>query len=227
MFWVGVGFLCLIEFLAGILTINIFARARCDYRPSGAILAISYGIIGAFAASGLLSIAAYWVLRDDEGSKDGVFTAVIMVITVFWFIVAFLLYAYDLHFQAIARPAKEKRAEHKNYSRSLAPLLSALRAFQTTDDKIRTRVSIALKKLESVDGALSHSHGGGIGSWEGGRQHPSSSGEDQALQENIENLVSLAPQLSGGATTDAGATLAELEQCVEKVSRSLDVIELR
>jgi hypothetical protein len=227
MVWVGIGFLCTIEFLAGILTVNIFARARCEYRPSGAILAITYGIIGAFAASGLLSIVVYWVLRDSEGSKDGAFTAAMMAITVFWFIVAVVLYAYDLHSQAVARPSKEKRAEHKNVAKSLAPLLSALRAFKTTDDSVRTRVSVALKKLESIDGAFSHSYGGGMGSWEGGRQHPSPSGEDQTLQENAGRLASLAPRFSGGIATDVGSTLTEIEQCIETVSRSLDEVELR
>lgn len=227
MFWIGMGFLCTVEFLFGILAVNTFARSRCEYRPSGAILAISYGIIGAFALSGLLSIIVYSIVRDDEGSRDGAFTAVMMALTVFWFIVAFLLYAYDLHAQAVARPAKEKRAEHKNYARSLAPLLSALRAFKTTDDGVRTRVSIALKKLESIDGALSHSHGGGIGSWEGGRQHPSPSGEDQSIQEGIGILLRLATEFSDGTATGVGAALNELEQCVERVSRALDQIELR
>ena len=226
MWWIGVGFLCTIEFLAGILTVNIFARARCQYRPSGATLAITYGIVGAFAASGLLSILIYSIVRDKEGTKDGVFTAVLMAITAVWFIVAFLLYAYDLHRQAIARPSQEKRAEHQGYSRSLVPILSAIRALKTDNNERRTRLAIIAKKLEKLCGSLAHSHGGGTGSWETGQSHPVAPEQDQEIRENIEGIGRITHQITTGESTDIDSAMTQIEQGVTRISSAVNTLGL-
>lgn len=226
MFWVGVGFLCTIEFLVGILAVNIFARARCQYRPSGAILAITYGIVGAFAASGLLSILVYWLVRDKEGTKDGVFTAVLMAITAVWFIVAFLLYAYDLHRQAIARPSQEKRAEHQGYSRNLKPILIALRAIKTDTDDRRKSLELITKKLETIDVALAHSHGGGLGSWEAGRSHPINPEQDLSIQDAIRSIDAILLRLSSDSSQNVDAAVDELKHCVTRISTAVATLGL-
>lgn len=226
MFWVSTGFLCTIEFLVGILWVNIFARARCDYRPSGATIAITYGIVGAFAASGLLSIIIYWISRDADGTKDNVFTAVLMGITVFWFIIAALLYTYDLHTQGVARPALLKRAEHRGYARSLKPILAALRDFRTVNDGHRMRIAVIAKKVETFDAALSHSHGGGIGSLEAGRSHEITPEQDQIIQQGIQTIQGILPRLSSESQSDTEVALTEIEQCVSRMSVAVDALGL-
>lgn len=225
MLWVGVGFLCTVEFLVGLLTVNIFVRSRCDYRPSGAILAISYGIIGAFAVSGLIGIFVYSIVRDNSGSNDGVFSAVMIVIAVVWFIIAVLLYAFDIHSQSVISQANKKGREHEAIALSLAPLLHALRSFRTADNGLRGRACSALKKVEAIHVALAHSHGGGLGSWEGVRQHPLPSNEVEDMKEGIVAMAGLAARLSGESESDAGEALGELERCIKKASCCLDLIE--
>lgn len=227
MVWVVVGFLCAIEFLAGILSVNILTKARSQYRPSGATLAITYGIVGLFAASALSSIVIYWSIRDANGTKDGAFIAILMGIMVFWFIVAALVYAYDLHSQITARPAIQKRAEHREFARSLNPILLAVRSVKTDDDERRNRLSIITKKLEMIDVALGHSHGGGLGSWEAGRSHPVAPEQDQVIQDGIGMMGGILPRLSKGTSVDVEAALSEFEECVQRVSTAVNSLELQ
>lgn len=226
MFWVSTGFLYTVEFLVGILWVNTFARASCEYRPSGAVLAITYSIVGAFAASGLLSIIVYWVFRDANGSKDDVFTAILMGITVFWFAIAFLLYAYDLYTQARERPAMAKRAEHREYARSLKPILAAIRSVKPADDEHRNRLALLAKKIETLDGSLSHSHGGGIGSWEAGRSHQLSPEHEQAIQQSILSIEGVIPRLGNGSGPDFASAISEIEQSVARISIAVDALGL-
>ena len=226
MFWVSTGFLCTIEFLVGIIWVNNFARARCEYRPSGATIAITYGIVGAFAASGLLSIIIYRIFRDADGTKDNVFTAVLMGITVFWFIIAALLYTYDLHTQGVARPALLKRTEHRGYARSLKHILAALREVRMSDDGHRTRLAVIAKKIETLDAALSHSHGGGTGSLEAGRSHEIAPEQDQVIQQGIQTIQGIVPRLAAASQSDAETAVTEIEQCVARMSFAVDALGL-
>ena len=108
MVWVLIGFLCTIEFLIGILTVNSMTKTHAQYRPSGATLAITYGVAGLFAISGLLSIEIYWSVRNTNGSGDGAFIAALIGIFIFWFIIAALIYFFDLHSQVVAQSCKRK-----------------------------------------------------------------------------------------------------------------------
>jgi len=224
MIWVGVGFLCATEFLFGVLTVNIFARAKCQYRPSGAVLAITYKMVGAFAMSGILSIVVYWIVRDKDGTKDGLFTAVLMAITTFWFIVAFLLYANDLRTQAADRPAQEKRGEHKGYARNIKAALIGIRSVRTDSVERRRSLEVIAKKLEAIDVALSHSHGGGASSWEAPPSCSSNAGQDQVIQASIGTLESLLPELCKSGCTEFGPVDAELEQCVARLSSAVNAL---
>lgn len=227
MVWVVIGFLCAVEFLLGILSVNSLTKARAQYRPSGATIAITYSIVGLFFISGLLSIVIYWSIRDTNGTKDGSFIAVLIGIFIFWFVIAALLYFYDLHTQVVARPVIEKRAEHRKYARSLNPILLAVRSIKTDNNDHRSRLSVITKKLEMIDVALAHSHGGGLGSWEAGRSHPPAPEQDKVIQDGIEVLGCIIPRLSTGTSVDIDAALSEFEQCVTRVSVAVNSLELQ
>jgi len=222
MFWIVVGFLCTIEFMLGILYVNTFARDRCEYRPSGAILSITYGIVGAFAITGLISISIYALVRDEQGSKDGIFSGILMALIVSWFIIAFFLYAYDLHSQSFDRPAQKKRAEHQSHSRNLRHILQSLRNIRTDSDLQRKGLEISIKKMEMIDAALAHSHGGGVRSWESRRQRPVTPENDNVIQNGIDLLFSILPKLSKSNPEDRDAAFEELEQCIAQISMAVD-----
>lgn len=225
-FWVAIGFACMAEFLVGVMAVNMYARSFCEYRPSGAIISITYSIIGAFTVSGLVAIFVYSVVRNEDGTMDAAFGGVMIAITVIWFSAALMLYAYDLRSQEGARPMLERRVAHRMQARSVAPMLSTLRGFKTNDDMLRARVSLAMKKLEAIDVALTHSHGGGSGSWEAGRQHTISPEHDQIIQDNIQALQGLVSKLITLTTAEDDSTISDFEICLAKISNSLDAIEL-
>lgn len=222
MFWVWVGFLCTIEFLLGILYVNTFARDRCEYRPSGATLAITYGIVAAFAVSGFISIFAYWAIRDEQGSSDIVFSGVLMALIVFWFVIAFFLYAYDLHSQSVLRPAQKKRTEHQGLSRNLKQFLYALHEVKTDSDIIRKRIETIIKKAEMAETALAHSHGGGSGSWESNQPNLINPERNQVILNSINSLNSIVPKLSQSLSENHETVFEELEQYIGQISLALE-----
>ncbi len=225
-FWAVIGSICAVEFLLGVLSVNQFSRAQCQYRPSGATLSITYSIVGAFAVCNFISIALYRLLGDARGGSDGIFRAILMGIAALWFIVAVLLYSFDLHSQASAYAVKATRAKHQGYARSLGPVLTEIRSVRTDDDTHRSRLAVISKKLETIDVALSHSHGGGQGSWE----HPSglSVAEDknQAVQDILVAIQQILPRLSGGNSSDIESAISDLEGCVTKASGAVRALGL-
>ena len=230
MFWLSTGFCCAIEFMFGIWVLNILARSRCDYRPSGATLSITFVCIGALAISGLLGILIYGVARDADGARDRSFMAILAAIAVFWFVVAFVVYAYDIYVQTRASPSLQNRAEHKNLARTISPLISMLRIYRTGDDDQRKRVYELLKKLESIGVALEHSHGGGSGSsWEGRKQNLLNEKGMQDIRDKVEQIDEIAKLLTspGQQVKEVRSCLESLELLASKLRYSLEALELR
>ena len=224
--WVMIGFLCAVELLVGIITVNTLAKTRSQYRPNGATIAITYGIVGLFAVTGFISIVIYWAIRGSDGTKDGSFIAILLGIMIFWFIIAALIYTFDLHTQAVSQPVKEKRVEHRENARSIKPILTEILSLKTEDENQRKRLSLVTKKLETIDTALAHSHGGGIGSREAGHAHHTSQEQDKVITDGIMVLGRILPRLSQGTQAEKDAALAEFEQNVTRMSVAVASIDL-
>ena len=226
MFWFVTVFLCAVEFLAGILAVNILALSRAKYRPSGAILAITYVMVLLYAASGLIATVVYLALRSKSGSGDGKFLAVFLLITLLWFIIVAVLYAQDLFSQDTTRAVTEKRADHDRRARSLKTTLSKIRAVRTDDDNLRARLAVLAKRLEGAETALAHSHGGGVGSWETGKAHPLSPEDDKVLAECIDNIGEIADRIPLRDLEEVGAAISEMETCATRLSSKVDALDL-
>ena len=224
MFWFVTVFVCVIEFLAGILAVNILALSRAKYRPSGAILAITYVMVMLYAASGLIATVVYLALRREDGSNDSRFLAVFLLITLLWFIIVAVLYAQDLFSQDTTRT--EKRADHDRRARSLKTALSTIRAVRTDDDKLRARLAVLAKRLEGAEIALAHSHGGGVGSWETGKAHPLSHEDDKVLAECIDKIGEIADRIPLGNQEEVGPAISEMETCASRLSSKVDALDL-
>lgn len=226
MYWVGVGFLCLIEFLVGAIAINQFSRAHCQNRPSGAILAISYGIIGSFAVTGIISIVIYWIFRDEDGSHDGIFAGVLILITVIWFGVAALLYANDLRTQAQMKPVLEKREEHRNLALSLSPVLSQIRSLDLKNDRQLSQLDRLQKKIETLSTALKHSHGGGLGSIEAGGSNPVDPRQEEIIRIGIEEMSEALDLIQAKALDEENVDFTTLERNLNRVSAAVEAQQL-
>ena len=226
MFWIIWGFLCTSEFLVGILAVNVFARTRCEFRPSGAILSITYGAVVGFAATSLLSILVYYYLRDDKGSSDHIFTAFLVLLTAIWFIAVFVLYANDLHSQSVSRSVTEGRETHRQFAEDLKPILVALRKVHPENYEIRKRLDAIVKNLEVVSTATSHSHGGGIGSWEGGNLHRINPEQEQIILAGIANLTGTLRLISSDSSPEWATVITQLEQSVVGLTTAVSALGL-
>ena len=226
MYWVAVGFLCLVEFLVGALAINQFSRASCQYKPSGAILVISYAIIGSFAVTGIVAITIYWLIRDENGSHDAIFTAVLMILTVCWFGIAALLYANDLRSQVQMKPVLEKREEHRSFAISLSPILSQIRSLDLKNDSQRSQLDRLQKKVETLSTALKHSHGGGLGSIEAGRSHPLDPRQEEIIRIGIVEMSEAFDLIQTENAGDEGVDLTAFELKLKRVSAAVEAQQL-
>jgi hypothetical protein len=179
-----------------------------------------------YAASGLIATVVYLALRSKNGSSDGKFLAVFLLITLLWFIIVAVLYAQDLFSQDTARAVNEKRADHDRRARSLRTTLSKIRAVRTDDDNLRARLAVLAKRLEGAETALAHSHGGGVGSWETGKAHPWSPEDDRVLTECIDKIGDVADRISLSDQQELGASVSEMETCAARLSSKVDALDL-
>ena len=220
MFWIAIGFLCLIEFIAGLFSVNHYARASAQLRPTGATVAIVWVLIGLFTITGFLAIVVYWVIRDGDGSGDSAFAGVLIALTTGWSIIAIILFSHDLKHQAVNQPVMATRAEHRRQAHSLVASLVLLKGITVNDNRNRVRLDHLVKKLEMIDTALSHSHGGGVGAWEdvgGGDDSPSASDDIRTAVERIVELI----QRAGSTSPD---DLAPCLESLEEETRGMAVI---
>jgi hypothetical protein len=223
--WMTIGFLCLIEFLATILMINgLFGKKR-RRRPSGAILLITYGVLGAYAVLGLVSIIGYSAIRDGDGSGDSSFVAILIAETVLAFIAVAIFYAYDFYVASSSQELLGRREHHAVKSRSLKGALVVLNELVLTDAGLLQRRDVLVKKLRAFETALGHSHGGGVGSREGGWQHPLDPGADQAIDDSVSKLNSVSGRMvSEGA--DVAQLIAEMERTATGLHSALNSLQL-
>ena len=222
-FWMLTMFLCFAELAIYGLAMGALAAKAGKPRTSGASAILLWMIVAAYLAVGLVTILIYWAVRDSENPPDKVFAAIFGAITVAFFILAGLVRTWDLYFQGMERPVMERRAEHARKARSLAPLMARIRALPLEGDD-RVLADRMVKRLETAETALKHSHGGGLGSHEGGAQHVVDPAAEADMDARIDDLDGVVAQLeSGGVDADGLAKLESVARSVEALVTALDL----
>lgn len=220
MFWYGWGFAMFVEFLIGMFTANLFARQRSRYRPSGATMMMVYIVIAIYAVLGMASILVYVGLRDENGASDPIFFAVMIVVSLIAVVLVAVVYGYELFFQGKMAPVLEKRREHAGKALDLGIVLSTLQSGRAPTDELITRRGRVAKRLEAVQTALAHSHGGGVGSYEGGRGHELDPAAERELASAAAQIEELAHSLPAEADGYAEG-LAQLERLTTKMENAV------
>jgi hypothetical protein len=225
--WSTITLLCVIEFFFCILSINILLTNRSRYKPSGATLAITYGIIFLFGLSDIITIIVYRFLRNFSGTKDTAFIAILIGLMIFWSIIASIIYANDLRTKATFQPVIQKRAEHRQLAQLILPLINTIRSIKAKSDVDRVRLSILIKNLESINTSLSHSHGGGSGSWDSPPLNQIPPNQEKIIQDNIFKISQNLPELSNNDANTYLPPLSEIEQCVTNISSIINNLGLQ
>ena len=226
MAWMTIGFLCFIEFLVTVLGINGLVGKRRRRRPSGAILIVSFGVVGIYAAIGLLSIIVYNVLRDSAGSDDSRFVAVLVAETVIAFIIVTLLYAYDFFIASASQALIDAREHHAAGGRSIRSVLGALKSLQLAEPELLQGCERLTKKLQRLETALAHSHGGGVGSREAGWQHPRDPNTEAMVDNTVGGLNAAGARLTAMGAEGAATAIEEMDRLAAQLESALDSLQL-
>lgn len=216
LFWTTCGFLTFIQFVAGMMSVNLLLRSKSAYRPSGATMAIVYALIGIYAIVGIISIIIFRLFfYQEDGAGDASFGAVLAIETVAFFSIALLVYVYDLHTQASEKPATENKEKHRKAGVSLDAVIGQIKTIKLEDDKLSERLRQLTKHLEGSSTSLKHSHGGGVGSWEGGKQNSVSETLANDIQEQTDKLLLAISTLQkqGAADDEIAEAVGKMEHC--------------
>lgn len=221
MFWLLTGFLVFVESLVGLLSLNIFLRERCAFRPSGPTLMAVYFLVGVFFLVGLVSIIIYAVVRSQISvttGPDRIFFAIMALEVMVFFVITGFAYGYDLFFSGRERPIMEAREEHQRKALSVKSAISALDQLKLEDSESRLRVDAIRKRLSTVQQALDHSHGGAGYSYEEGRQGSLAPEDQQRLTDFVGQLEDAAFNLDSSSSEALNSSLDDMEKLAEKLT---------
>jgi hypothetical protein len=205
MTWITLLFLCTMEMVALLMIVAPMVDSGRTEKPSGAAVAISWGVLATYFLVGVVCIIFYGLARDPKNPHDVGFSAILGFLAVVAFIIAQFIRAYDLFFQAGTQEALVRRESHVVKARTLKSLLARMRQVNWQPEALG-RVEKILKRIERVETALAHSHGGGMGSFEQVTQHA----DDPALDSQINELLATLAQTVSQMETDKGSVEANL-----------------
>lgn len=226
-FWISIGLIFSLVYVCAVAGENLAVSFSLKLKPSGATIAIMSGIIFLSILSFILCTAVYSALTVSSNEVDIAFAVAMVVMSFILLTVTASINVRDLCLQETERPAMETRAKHVDLGKSLMRGLSFARHAKIIDDGNLKALAVLIKRLESIQVALAHSHGGGIGSWEIGRLHPQYSEQDeQTLQENVAKIVQLLESIAKGGSDESGAMIKELENTVDVVSNKIEALEI-
>jgi len=215
--WSFLWFVSAIEVIAGLLTLNHFARARSEYKPSGAASIAVWYVFGLYAVVGLLMIAGYAIFANDDGRYDVKFAAAMIGLTVFATVLAAILTGWDLKFEKQERPVARQREQHRNLAAELQNASRSLAAAQTPPDQL-PRIQAMNKRLDAAFAALTHSHGGGVGSHESGSDSAIVAADELQLRHAVDQLQQAVGQLN---TTSPAPDLTQIERSIVTLESAL------
>jgi hypothetical protein len=190
------------------------------------VLLITYGIVGTYTAAGLLSIIIYSAVRSDSGSGDVKFVVVLVAETVLAFLIATLLYAYDYFLASTSQALTERREHHGEKSRSIRATLRTVGNLVLTDVELLRRRNALTKHLQRLETALGHSHGGGVGSREGGWQHPRDPESEAELDHAVDALNAVGGRLASADPAELPPLLDEMERLTAALDSAADRLQL-
>jgi len=224
LFWFTVGFLLFVELAIYAFALDgLTAKMRTTQTSTPALVA-SWGVLVIYGLIGLISIIIYSLVRDAEDPADKFFAAIMMIETAIAFVLVLATRSWDIFFQAGQAAVAEKREEHRAKSVSLKTVLIQLASVQRADPEQGIRLDKITKRLEGVEATLTHSHGGGVGSREGGR----TAAIDPAIEGQLDSaLLQLEGAVVGISSGDnQEQRLSEIEALTARLQGFISALQL-
>jgi hypothetical protein len=193
---VATAFAVMVETAIGLLMVGSLLARRSGV--GGAGTGILVGTVVVYAIGGFVTIGAYALLRDGDENANWLWAA-LLVETALIFVAAGAFWGTADAIANSEAPILQRRADHAATGRMVRDAASRLRGVTLSDDDQMVRADQLVKRLDALATALTHSHGGGIGSREGGMQQPVDPGAEQDLAAAAQALAADSARLTPGA----------------------------
>jgi hypothetical protein len=223
-FWALTTFLVFVELMAYSFVLSLLAARTRQTKVSTPMVLVSWRILAVYALAGLSSIIIYHMIRRGGHEHDKAFAAVLMIESALALLAMMLVRSWDLYFQANEAPMLAQREADRVTALTLRPLLERLRALRPADSGVVVRLDRLAKRLETVEGQLAHSHGGGLGSREAGATHPAGAGAHEKLTQCLTALEPVVAALEGGA--DPAGELGKAETIATQLQGCIAALDL-
>lgn len=220
LFWATTGFILFIEtvgfaFIAGLIS---------GSRTTTPVIAASWTVLIVLAVVGIASIAIYHAMRDPNAPADQAFGAILAIEVSLAIVIVLFLRGWDTYFNAAAEPIAIQRKEHATRGRSLQGLIIRMRGLSWADHELARRADTLLKRLDSAQTSLSHSHGGGAGSREAGKAQAVDPAADSQLQSLLADLDAQVSGLEQGE--DPAGRLGQVEVLTNRLQGQIAALQL-
>ena len=159
----GITFVCWVELLLGIMIGAFLVKGYFGNGFSGAITAILVKVTTLYGLIGIITIAAF-AFFPETPERDNLFGATIFFESVLFFAAGTALIYFDSRYQADQNRVLTQREQHTTKSYDIAGILSSMRNVKTEDPDTLSQLHSLMKKLETAEQCLAHSHGGGLSS---------------------------------------------------------------
>jgi hypothetical protein len=173
-------------------------------------------VLALYVLVGSASIIIYSVIREADKPADKSFVAIFIIETALAFLLILFIRSWDLFFQSGQAPFVARREAHRIKGMTLQPLLEEMRVLRISHPDLGVRLDRITKRLEAVHSSLLHSHGGGVGSPEGGCTHVI----DPAVEEKMVTIIEQMNNAIEGSNDDVN-----IEHRVDDIERMTEHLQ--
>lgn len=169
------------------------AGAKASARHASSASAVISGvgawqIIMLVLATSLLCGAAGFALPAGNRAPDIIGAVIIVAGCVYWGLGSAAVSVNEQRIAEAERPAMEVRAEHRQQSRIAFSCLGRVNALRPNEAECKLAIDRLARKIRTIELALAHSHGGGVGSLDRGPEHSFTDTERMVIMQAVAAL---------------------------------------
>ncbi|NOT30026.1 MAG: hypothetical protein HOP15_06205 [Planctomycetes bacterium] len=213
------GFLAMIETGIGLVLMLFIARRSGS---GGATATVLIDLIAIYGLAGLATTLSYAAIRGD-GGMDGAFFALLLLETLVAFVIAGGFAGTASTIAAAEAPVLAKRTSHAACGRQVKEAVTRVRGLSLKDTVQMRQADQLVKRLEPLVAALSHSHGGGLGSQEAAPAHAA---DDLAEADLAAAALGLASDAALLTDKDVTASFEKLASGANRLRSAVDRLGL-
>ncbi|MEY4169460.1 MAG: hypothetical protein RLZZ217_1237 [Planctomycetota bacterium] len=146
----------------------------------------------------------------DQGNRvaDIIGAVLILVACAYSGLGASAVVLNEQRIQAAEAPSVEVRTEHRQQARIAFSCLGRINALRPTDSECKLGIDRLARKVRTIELALAHSHGGGVGSLDRAPEHAFSETERMAILQAVTALEDSVQSLEAAADSPDEITRA-------------------